>query len=143
LANFIVFLSLFSLVEAPFHFRDISRGSQDSSFFVRLEDKNFFQKATETWQAKKNELDADEFAAAQAKNELLSPAEEHGLVLSNIENADGFVTHRNFDGDYIKIKEGTTKKNFSFWGINYFLWRNARLAYSPESTSTDGTCEWV
>ena len=106
LANFIVFLSLFSLVEAPFHFRDISRGSQDSSFFVRLEDKNYFQKATETWQAKKNELDADEFAAAQAKNELLSPAEEHGLVLSNIENADGFVTHRNFDGDYIKIKEG-------------------------------------
>ena len=106
LANFIVFFTFFSLVEAPFHFRDISRGSQDSSFFIRLEDKSYFQKATETWQAKKDELDADEFAAAQAKNELLSPAEEHGLVLSNIENTDGFVTHKNFDGDYIKIREG-------------------------------------
>ena len=104
LANFIVFLTLFSLVEAPFHFRDISRGSQDSSFFVRLEDKKYFQKATEIWQAKKDELDADEFAIAQAKNELLSPAEEHGLVLSNIENTDGLVTHENFDGDYIKIE---------------------------------------
>ena len=106
LANFIVFFTLFSLVEAPFHFRDISRGSQDSSFFIRLEDKSYFQKATETWQAKKDKLDADEFVAAQAKNELLSPAEEHGLVLSNIENTDGFVTHKNFDGDYIKIREG-------------------------------------
>lgn len=106
LANFIVFLTLFSLVEAPFHFRDISRGSQDSSFFVRLEEKSYFQKATEIWQAKKDELDAEEFAVAQTKNELLSPAEEHGLVLSNIENADGFVTHKNFDGDYIKIREG-------------------------------------
>ena len=106
LANFIIFFTLFSLVEAPFHFRDISRGSQDSSFFIRLEDKSYFQKATETWQAKKDELDADEFAAAQAKNELLSPAEEHGLVLSNIENTDGFVTHKDFDGDYIKIREG-------------------------------------
>ena len=106
LANFIVFFTFFSLVEAPFHFRDISRGSQDSSFFIRLEDKSYFQKATETWQAKKDELDADEFAAAQAKNELLSPAEEHGLVLSNIENTDGFVTHKDFDGDYIKIREG-------------------------------------
>jgi lysophospholipase L1-like esterase len=104
LANFIVFLTIFSLVEAPFHFRDISRGSQDSSFFLRLEDKKYFQKATEIWQAKKDELDADEFAIAQAKNELLSPAEEHGLVLSNIENTDGFVTHKNFDGDYIKIE---------------------------------------
>lgn len=106
LANFIIFFTFFSLVEAPFHFRDISRGSQDSSFFIRLEDKSYFQKATETWQAKKDELDADEFAAAQAKNELLSPAEEHGLVLSNIENTDGFVTHKDFDGDYIKIREG-------------------------------------
>ena len=106
LANLIVFLSLFSLVEAPFHFRDISRGSQDSSFFIRLEDKSYFQKATETWQAKKDELDADEFAAAQAKNELLSPAEEHGLVLDNIENVDGLVTHKDFDGDYIKIENG-------------------------------------
>ena len=106
LANFIVFLTLFSLVEAPFHFRDISRGSQDSSFFVRLEEKKYFQKATEIWQTKKDELDAEEFAIAQAKNELLSPAEEHGLVLSNIENTDGLVTHKNFDGDYIKIREG-------------------------------------
>ena len=106
LANFVVFLSLFSLVEAPFHFRDISRGSQDSSFFIRLEDKSYFQKATEIWQAKKDDLDADEFAVAQAKNELLSPAEEHGLVLSNIENSDGLVTNKNFDGDYIKIREG-------------------------------------
>ena len=106
LSNFIVFLSLFSFVEAPFHFRDISRGSQDSSFFVRLEDKNYFQKATENWQVKKDKLDADEFAAARTKNELLSPAEEHGLVLGNIENIDGFVTLKNFDGDYIKIREG-------------------------------------
>ena len=106
LANFIIFFTLFSLVEAPFHFRDISRGSQDSSLFIRLEDKSYFQNATETWQAKKDKLDADELAAAQAKNELLSPAEEHGLVLSNIENTDGFVTHKNFDGDYIKIREG-------------------------------------
>jgi len=106
LANFVVFLSLFSLVEAPFHFRDISRGSQDSSFFIRLEDKGYFQKATEIWQAKKDDLDADEFAVAQAKNELLSPAEEHGLVLSKIENSDGLVTHKDFDGDYIKIREG-------------------------------------
>ena len=106
LANFIVFLTLFSIVEAPFHFRDISRGSQDSSFFIRLQDKSYFQKATETWQAKIDELDADEFAAAQAKNVLLSPAEEHGWELSNIDNADGFVTHKDFDGDYIKIREG-------------------------------------
>ena len=106
LANFIIFFTLFSLVEAPFHFRDISRGSQDSSLFIRLEDKTYFQKASETWQAKKDELDADEFAAAQAKNELLSPAEEHGWELSNIDNADGFVTHKDFDGDYIKIREG-------------------------------------
>jgi len=106
LANFVVFLSLFSLVEAPFHFRDISRGSQDSSFFIRLEDKSYFQKATEIWQAKKDALDSEAFAVAQAKNEILSPTEEHGLVLSNIENTDGLVTHKNFDGDYIKIREG-------------------------------------
>ena len=106
LANVVVFFTLFSLVEAPFHYRDISRGSQDSSFFIRLEDKSYFQNATKIWQAKRDKLDADEFSAAQAKNELLSPAEEHGLVLSNIENTDGFVTHKDFDGAYIKIREG-------------------------------------
>ncbi len=106
LANLIVFLSLFSLVEAPFHFRDISRGSQDSSFFIRLEDKSYFQTAFEVWNAKKDSLDPEEFAAARAKYELLSPAEEHGLVLDNIENIDGFVTHKDIDGDYIKIENG-------------------------------------
>jgi hypothetical protein len=99
-------LSLFSLVEAPFHFRDISRGSQDSSFFIRLEDKSYFQNAFEVWTAKKESLEPDEFAAARAKYELLSPAEEHGLVLDNIENVDGLVTHKDFDGDYIKIENG-------------------------------------
>ena len=106
LANLIVFLSMFSLVEAPFHFRDISRGSQDSSFFIRLEDKSYFQTAFEVWNAKKDSLDPEEFATARAKYELLSPAEEHGLVLDNIENIDGFVTHKDFDGDYIKIENG-------------------------------------
>lgn len=106
LANLIVFLSLFSLVEAPFHFRDISRGSQDGSFFIRLEDKSYFQKAFEIWQAKKDLLDPEAFAAAQANKRLLSPAEEHGFVLDNIENKDGLVTHKDFDGEYIKIRDG-------------------------------------
>ena len=106
LANLIVFLSMFSLVEAPFHFRDISRGSQDSSFFIRLEDKSYFQTAFEVWNAKKDSLDPEEFASARAKDELLSPAEEHGLVLDKIGNIDGIVTHKDFDGDYIKIENG-------------------------------------
>lgn len=105
LTNFIVFLSLFSLVEAPFHFRDISRGSQDSSFFIRLEDKSYFQKAFQTWETKKDSLSPNAFAVAQSNGELLNPAEEHGLVLSNIGVPDGHVTLKNFDGDYIKIQD--------------------------------------
>ena len=106
LANVVVFFTLFSLVEAPFHFRDISRGSQDSSFFIRLEDKSYFQNATRIWQAKMDTPEPQAYEIARDNVELLSPSEEHGLVLSNIENSDGFVTHKDFDGDYIKIRDG-------------------------------------
>ena len=83
LANFIVFLSLFSLVEAPFHFRDISRGSQDSSFFIRLEDKSYFQNAYD----------------------LSNPVQEHDRVLREIEEFDGLVKMKNLNGRYIKIRD--------------------------------------
>ncbi len=83
LANLIVFLSLFSLVEAPFHFRDISRGSQDSSFFIRLEEKNYFQKAYD----------------------LSNPAQEHDRVLREIKDVDGLVKLKNLNGKYIKIRD--------------------------------------
>ena len=83
LANLIVFLSLFSLVEAPFHFRDISRGSQDSSFFIRLEDKSYFQNAYD----------------------LSNPAQEHDRVLREIEEFDGLVKIKNLNGRYIKIRD--------------------------------------
>ena len=83
LANLIVFLSLFSLVEAPFHFKDISRGSQDSSFFIRLEDKSYFQRAYG----------------------LSNPAREHDRVLREIKEVDGFVKIKNLNGKYIKIRD--------------------------------------
>ena len=83
LANLIVFLSMFSLVEAPFHFRDISRGSQDSSFFIRLEDKSYFQTAYG----------------------FSNPAQEHDRVLREIEEFDAFVKVKNLNGRYIKIRD--------------------------------------
>jgi hypothetical protein len=80
--NFEMF-TLFSLVEAPFHFRDISRGSQDSSFFIRLEDKSYFQNAYD----------------------LSNPAQEHDRVLREIEEFDGLVKIKNLNGRYIKIRD--------------------------------------
>ena len=83
LANVVVFFTLFSLVEAPFHFRDISRGSQDSSFFIRLEDKSYFQNAYD----------------------LSNPAQEHDRVLREIKEFDGLVKIKNLNGRYIKIRD--------------------------------------
>jgi len=91
-ANFIVFLSLFSLVEAPFHFADISRKQPEDQFgFVRLDEKSFYQKAYQ--EALDNKIERH-------------GAEEHGIVLNEITSVDGLVKLKDFDGDYINIENG-------------------------------------
>jgi hypothetical protein len=90
--NFIVFLSLFSLVEAPFHFADISRKQPEDEFgFVRLDEKSFYQKAYQDALNNKIEMHA---------------GEEYGEVLAKISSVDGLVSLEDFDGDYINIENG-------------------------------------
>ena len=90
--NFVVFLSLFSLVEAPFHFADISRKQPEDEFgFVRLDEKSFYQKAYQDALNDKIEMHA---------------GEEYGEVLATISSVDELVTLKDFDGDYINIENG-------------------------------------
>ena len=102
--NFIEFLSLFSLVEAPFHFADISRKQPEDEFnFVRLDGKIFYQKAF-----------ADAKAKVKKNMKVIGPGEEYGQVLAEISSVDELVTLKNFDGDYINIENGrrvTTDSN--------------------------------
>ena len=94
--NCIVLLSLFSLLEAPFHFADISRKQPEDQFgFVRLDQKSFYQKAY-----------VDAKAKVRANMKVFGPGEEYGKVLDEISSVDELVTLKDFDGDYINIENG-------------------------------------
>ena len=94
--NCIVLLSLFSLLEAPFHFADISRKQPEDQFgFVRLDQKSFYQKAY-----------VDAKAKVKENMKVFGPGEEYGKVLDEISSVDELVTLKDFDGDYINIKNG-------------------------------------
>ena len=100
-ANFVVFLTLFSVLELPFHIPGkfstdylqlrLTLRTTDGGEFVLIDEKDYYQEAE----------------AFSRKNAIMQPKDELDFILSErVKEEDGLVKLGDFDGSYINIEDG-------------------------------------
>ena len=100
-ANFVVFLTLFSVLELPFHIPGkfstdylqlrLTLRTTDGGEFVLINEKDYYQEAE----------------AFSRKNAIMQPKDELDFILSErVKEEDGLVKLGDFDGSYINIEDG-------------------------------------
>ena len=99
-ANLVIFVTLFSLIELPFRLSESVEGNPNIQLGVRFDSKEFIQLRT------KDYFIRAELASRNSKTKM-GPNQEYYFVSKNLVDLFGqSVVLRDFDGSYIKIKNG-------------------------------------